>query len=193
MSHLSAILLTASAVYASIATAHKSHTENNPLGNRWYHVGDGIIYPAIGALSKPLLGWVLLTQPHDPINPTVCSSTAKSVMQVDVCDAPPGVIALSFDDGPLPASNQLYQFLASHSEYEYVLPSTPGHHSRNYQNPQLQTETELPQSTHTEQMLVLSLKECATIRSTSHLVFEDPPPKNLAQNSWVMRTFQKDP
>ncbi|KAG1877272.1 hypothetical protein F4604DRAFT_1924349 [Suillus subluteus] len=69
-------------------------------------------------------------------------------MQVDVCDAPPGVIALSFDDGPLPASNQLYQFLASHSEYEYVLPSTPGHHSRNYQNPRLQTETGSMFDTH---------------------------------------------
>ncbi|KAG1877273.1 hypothetical protein F4604DRAFT_1924350 [Suillus subluteus] len=51
MSRLSAILLTTSAVYASVATAHKSHTENNPLGNRWYHVGDGIIYPAIGTLE----------------------------------------------------------------------------------------------------------------------------------------------
>ncbi|KAG1883312.1 hypothetical protein F4604DRAFT_1677656 [Suillus subluteus] len=168
MSHLSAILLTASAVYASVATAHKSHTKNNPLGNRWYHVGDGIIYPAIGTLEW--LGWVLFTQPHDPISPTVCSSTAKSVLQVDVCDAPPGVIALSFDDGPLPASNQLYQFLASHSEYEYVLPSTPGHHSRNYQNPRLQTETELLQSTHTEQMLVLSLKvQCEPRSDNDHL------------------------
>jgi hypothetical protein len=39
---------------------------------------------------------------YDPMSATVCSSTAKCVTQGDVWDAPPGVIALSFDDGPLP-------------------------------------------------------------------------------------------
>lgn len=39
---------------------------------------------------------------YDPYSPTVCSSTYKCVAAGDVWDAPPGVIALSFDDGPLP-------------------------------------------------------------------------------------------
>lgn len=39
---------------------------------------------------------------YDPISPNVCSSTAKCVTPGDIWDAPPGVVALSFDDGPLP-------------------------------------------------------------------------------------------
>jgi hypothetical protein len=69
MSRLSAILLlAASAVYASVAPAHESHTESKPPGNRWYHeddhpvhalfkrgpLGDGIVYPAIGTPGEPL-------------------------------------------------------------------------------------------------------------------------------------------
>ncbi|KAG2152243.1 carbohydrate esterase family 4 protein [Suillus cothurnatus] len=171
MSRLSAILLLAtSAVYASVAPAHESHTESKPPGNRWYHeddhpvhalfkrgpLGDGIVYPAIGtpewsagfppatadttmlpqawvdALNAAALAGKIPDIPqststngldpvyptgYDPMSATVCSSTAKCVTQGDVWDAPPGVIALSFDDGPLPASDQLYQFLANHSEH----------------------------------------------------------------------------
>lgn len=39
---------------------------------------------------------------YEPISPNVCSSTAKCVTPGDIWDAPPGVVALSFDDGPLP-------------------------------------------------------------------------------------------
>ena len=38
---------------------------------------------------------------YDPYSPAVCSSTYKCAITGDVWDAPPGVVALSFDDGPL--------------------------------------------------------------------------------------------
>ncbi|KAF8450717.1 carbohydrate esterase family 4 protein [Boletus edulis BED1] len=53
---------------------------------------------------------------YDPYSATVCSSTYKCVTAGDVWDAPPGVLALSFDDGPLPASGALYDFLVKNNE-----------------------------------------------------------------------------
>ncbi|KAG1754040.1 carbohydrate esterase family 4 protein [Suillus paluster] len=53
----------------------------------------------------------------DPMSAAVCSSTYKCVTPGDVWNALPGVVALSFDDGPQLASDQLYQFLANHSEH----------------------------------------------------------------------------
>ncbi|KAG0709635.1 carbohydrate esterase family 4 protein [Suillus ampliporus] len=53
----------------------------------------------------------------DPMSAAVCSSTAKCVTPGDVWDAPQGVVALSFDDGPQPASDSLYQFLAKNLEH----------------------------------------------------------------------------
>lgn len=41
---------------------------------------------------------------YDPYSATVCSSTYKCVTPGDIWDAPTGVLALSFDDGPLPVS-----------------------------------------------------------------------------------------
>ncbi|KAH0839752.1 carbohydrate esterase family 4 protein [Lanmaoa asiatica] len=54
---------------------------------------------------------------YDPYSATVCSSTYKCVTPGDIWDAPTGTIALSFDDGPLPASNTLYEFLAKNKEH----------------------------------------------------------------------------
>lgn len=45
--------------------------------------------------------------------PTICSSTAKCRGAGDIWDAPDGVLGTGFDDGPLPASDALYQFLQS--------------------------------------------------------------------------------
>ncbi|KIJ70563.1 carbohydrate esterase family 4 protein [Hydnomerulius pinastri MD-312] len=53
----------------------------------------------------------------DPNSATVCSSTYKCVTPGDIWDAPTGVVGLSFDDGPLPPSNTLYQFLAANNEH----------------------------------------------------------------------------
>lgn len=102
MSRLSAILLAASAVYASVAPAHESHTENKPLGKRWYHeddhpvhalfkrgpVGDGIIYPAIGTPGKPL--YLIFFTPAGLIR------VLRMVRRLPPCycgyyDAPPGL------------------------------------------------------------------------------------------------------
>ncbi|KAI0750852.1 hypothetical protein C8Q80DRAFT_1306961 [Daedaleopsis nitida] len=47
----------------------------------------------------------------DPNGPTVCSATYKCRNKEDIWDAPDGVFASSFDDGPLPDSIPLYNFL----------------------------------------------------------------------------------
>jgi hypothetical protein len=67
MSCLTAVFLTASAVYASVTPTHGSHTEDTPLHKMWYHednhpvhalfkrgpVDDGVPYSAIGTPGKP--------------------------------------------------------------------------------------------------------------------------------------------
>ncbi|EIW76113.1 carbohydrate esterase family 4 protein [Coniophora puteana RWD-64-598 SS2] len=53
---------------------------------------------------------------YDPNNSTVCSSTYKCITPGDIWDAPTGKLALSFDDGPLPASTALLQFLAKNKQ-----------------------------------------------------------------------------
>ncbi|KAI0719530.1 hypothetical protein C8T65DRAFT_568947 [Cerioporus squamosus] len=50
-------------------------------------------------------------QGFDPNGPTVCSATYKCRNKEDLWDAPDGVFGSSFDDGPLPTSMPLYQFL----------------------------------------------------------------------------------
>lgn len=102
MSRLSAILLAASAVYASVAPAHESHTKSKPPGNSWYHeddhpvhalfkrgpVGDGIIYPVVGTLGK-LLYLVFFT-------PAGSTRMLRMVRRLPSCyrgyyDAPPSL------------------------------------------------------------------------------------------------------
>ncbi|PCH41197.1 carbohydrate esterase family 4 protein, partial [Wolfiporia cocos MD-104 SS10] len=48
----------------------------------------------------------------DPTGPEVCSGTYKCQIDDDIWDAPDGVVGAGFDDGPLPTSTQLYEFLA---------------------------------------------------------------------------------
>ncbi|KAH8105816.1 chitin deacetylase [Cristinia sonorae] len=53
----------------------------------------------------------------DPMSDQVCSTTYKCRKNRDVMwDAPDGTFAISFDDGPQPASNRLYDFLQDHNE-----------------------------------------------------------------------------
>ncbi|KAI0068745.1 glycoside hydrolase/deacetylase [Artomyces pyxidatus] len=49
----------------------------------------------------------------DPNSPQVCSGTYKCRIPgtTEIWDAPPGVMAIGFDDGPLPTSDKLYAFL----------------------------------------------------------------------------------
>ncbi|KIJ20540.1 carbohydrate esterase family 4 protein [Paxillus involutus ATCC 200175] len=54
--------------------------------------------------------------PYDPNSAEVCSTTYKCVTPGDVWDAPNGIVALSFDDGPLPPSSALYDFLAKNNQ-----------------------------------------------------------------------------
>jgi len=48
---------------------------------------------------------------EDPTKPPICSSTYQCRDPSDHWDAPDGVVAIGFDDGPTPASPQLYAFL----------------------------------------------------------------------------------
>ncbi|KAI0939158.1 hypothetical protein AcV5_000652 [Taiwanofungus camphoratus] len=47
----------------------------------------------------------------DPAGAEVCSATYKCQIDGDVWDAPDGMVGAGFDDGPLPTSTQLYEFL----------------------------------------------------------------------------------
>ncbi|KAI0307086.1 glycoside hydrolase/deacetylase [Multifurca ochricompacta] len=47
----------------------------------------------------------------NPSSPQVCSATSGCRIAGQVWDPPQGVLALSFDDGPLPPSDKLYAFL----------------------------------------------------------------------------------
>ncbi|THH33691.1 hypothetical protein EUX98_g615 [Antrodiella citrinella] len=54
----------------------------------------------------------------DPNSAQVCSSTYKCNTNPDVIwNAPDGVVGLAFDDGPQPASDQLYAFLQQNNEH----------------------------------------------------------------------------
>ncbi|KAF8655300.1 hypothetical protein AX16_003198 [Volvariella volvacea WC 439] len=52
----------------------------------------------------------------NPNSPEVCSSTYKCRHPDDIWDAPDGVFATSFDDGPLPPTARLLDFLDEHNE-----------------------------------------------------------------------------
>lgn len=52
----------------------------------------------------------------NPSGPEVCSATYKCRNPADLWDAPTGVFASSFDDGPLPPTTQLVQFFNSNNE-----------------------------------------------------------------------------
>ncbi|KAH7914353.1 carbohydrate esterase family 4 protein [Hygrophoropsis aurantiaca] len=59
----------------------------------------------------------------DPNKPEVCSTTYQCRSSNDIWDAPDGMLALSFDDGPLPPSPVLYDFLKSnnvHATHFYI-------------------------------------------------------------------------
>ncbi|KAJ3484666.1 hypothetical protein NLI96_g5475 [Meripilus lineatus] len=54
----------------------------------------------------------------DPMSDFVCSTTPKCNSNPDVWwDAPAGIWATSFDDGPLPASDRLFEFLDENEEH----------------------------------------------------------------------------
>ncbi|KAI0347541.1 glycoside hydrolase/deacetylase [Trametopsis cervina] len=47
----------------------------------------------------------------DPLSAQICSTTYKCRKNNDTWDAPDGIVGISFDDGPLPTSDVLYDFL----------------------------------------------------------------------------------
>ncbi|CAE6492187.1 unnamed protein product [Rhizoctonia solani] len=46
----------------------------------------------------------------------ICSSTVGCKDNTQIYDVPDGIVAISFDDGPLPASRTLYKFLRDHNQ-----------------------------------------------------------------------------
>ncbi|KAI0254781.1 hypothetical protein BJV78DRAFT_1370340 [Lactifluus subvellereus] len=67
--------------------------------------------PNVPISSGPNNGMPVYPPGSNPNSPQVCSATYKCRIQGDVWDAPQGVIGISFDDGPLPPSDRLYNFL----------------------------------------------------------------------------------
>lgn len=53
----------------------------------------------------------------DPTGKEVCSSTYECRADGDIWDAPDGMTAFGFDDGPLPASPTLYKFLKLNNQH----------------------------------------------------------------------------
>ncbi|KAF5370107.1 hypothetical protein D9758_001048 [Tetrapyrgos nigripes] len=53
---------------------------------------------------------------HDPMSPEICSATYKCRIDGDIWDGPSGFFGTSFDDGPLPTSGKLYDFLKEKNE-----------------------------------------------------------------------------
>ncbi|KAF9266360.1 glycoside hydrolase/deacetylase [Marasmius fiardii PR-910] len=53
---------------------------------------------------------------QDPSSPNICSSTYQCRSQDDIYDGPDGIFAVSFDDGPLPPTTTLVNFLKSNNE-----------------------------------------------------------------------------
>jgi len=51
----------------------------------------------------------------DPNGQEVCSATYQCYVADDLWNGPEGVVGLSFDDGPLPTSTALYEFLSNNS------------------------------------------------------------------------------
>ncbi|KAK7695815.1 hypothetical protein QCA50_000453 [Cerrena zonata] len=53
----------------------------------------------------------------DPSSDTICSTTYKCRKNPDnIYDAPDGLLGVSFDDGPLPTSDKLYDFLKANNQ-----------------------------------------------------------------------------
>lgn len=71
--------------------------------------------PNIPPSSVPNNGSPVYPSGYNPYSPQVCSGTYKCKIASDVWDAPPGVIGISFDDGPLPQSETLYPFLQANN------------------------------------------------------------------------------
>ncbi|KAJ7142130.1 carbohydrate esterase family 4 protein [Mycena crocata] len=53
---------------------------------------------------------------NDPNSPQICSATYQCRIPGDIWDAPDGYLGISFDDGPLPASDALLTFLQSKNQ-----------------------------------------------------------------------------
>ncbi|KAG8906059.1 hypothetical protein FRB99_007716 [Tulasnella sp. 403] len=52
----------------------------------------------------------------DATSPTVCNSASDCRAEGDIWDAPDGILGVSFDDGPTPASPRLYDFLKANNQ-----------------------------------------------------------------------------
>ncbi|CEL59394.1 hypothetical protein RSOLAG1IB_03327 [Rhizoctonia solani AG-1 IB] len=52
----------------------------------------------------------------DPAKQPICSSSAQCKGDGQIYDVPDGIVALSFDDGPLPPSKKLYEFLRANNQ-----------------------------------------------------------------------------
>ncbi|KAJ7215941.1 carbohydrate esterase family 4 protein [Mycena pura] len=88
----------------------------NAMPSEWLAaLNDAVARKAIPAIpvatSHPDTGIPTYPAGFDPNGPQVCSATYGCRIDGDVWDAPNGHVALSFDDGPLPPTDGLLEFL----------------------------------------------------------------------------------
>ncbi|GAB1524983.1 hypothetical protein RhiTH_008139 [Rhizoctonia solani] len=72
----------------------------------------------------------------DPAKQPICSSSSQCKGDGQIYDVPDGIVALSFDDGPLPPSKKLYEFLRQNNQkatHFYIGNSTGQNIVENYQ------------------------------------------------------------
>src|SRR6266404_1772037 len=85
-----------------------STPDANAMPQAWEDALDAAVQagkiPNIPPTSNPNNGSPVYPPDYDPYSSEVCSATYKCRIAGDVWEAPPGVIGISFDDGPLPVS-----------------------------------------------------------------------------------------
>ncbi|KAF5370111.1 hypothetical protein D9758_001046 [Tetrapyrgos nigripes] len=72
--------------------------------------------PAIPVSSGPANTNPTYPPGHDPTSHEICSATYKCRIDGDIWDSPSNIFGLGFDDGPLPPSGKLYDFLMQNNE-----------------------------------------------------------------------------
>ncbi|GBE79445.1 Chitin deacetylase [Sparassis crispa] len=91
--------------------------DSNQLPQAWVDALDAAVsagkIPSIPVPTMGPDGNPVYPDGLDPTSSEVCSGTYQCYIPGELWNAPNGVIAASFDDGPLPPSTQLYHFLSA--------------------------------------------------------------------------------
>ncbi|WWC62651.1 uncharacterized protein I303_105248 [Kwoniella dejecticola CBS 10117] len=100
--------------FASNYPAAGSTPGSDKLPQAWIDKLNSINLPNV-SVSNPNNGYPTYADGETPSDQHICSFTYECVTDDDLHDAPSGIFALSFDDGPSNVSPDLYAFLATNN------------------------------------------------------------------------------